>query len=389
MARDFSILRECRSPAAAPRAIAAIPARNEAMDVVSCLAAIGSQKFQEGSGLERSVGVVLLVNNTNDDTFDAAKAFVGSLSCAYRIYDVTMSQSTSHAGGARRAAMDLAAAWLVESDRQDGIIFTTDADSTPAQDWMATAYAAFDRGVDAVAGSICLHDADEAALPAHVKARGKLEARYEGLLTELFSLLDPRPHDAWPRHATEAGANLAVTLKAYRAIGGIPVVACGEDRALVARLESSGFLIRHDPSVRVSTSGRLKGRAAGGVADTLRLRCENVDSVCDDYLEPAWNARFRAFWRGRLREIFARDGKDEALQAFGCRGLCLEAGDSFDDFWKALEDRHQRLRRRLIRPSQLPEEILAATVMVKRYRRLVKPTVRIDPDDSPLFVPAE
>jgi hypothetical protein len=53
--------------------------------------------------------------------------------------------------------------------------------------------------------------------------------------------LDPRPHDPWPRHASEPGASLAVTLQAYRAIGGLPCIAFGEDGALVAALTASGL----------------------------------------------------------------------------------------------------------------------------------------------------
>ena len=247
---------------------------------------------------------------------------------------------------------------------------------------------AFARGIDGVAGTIDLHPQDEAALPAHVQARGRLEARYEGLLTELFSLLDPRPHDPWPRHATEAGANLAVTHRAYRVIGGLPNVSCGEDRALVARLERFGCRVRHDLAPRVSTSGRLVGRAAGGVADTIRLRCDEPEALCDDYLEPAWNARFRGLWRGRLRKVFAERGKAAAARAFGASGFG-GVGRSFQDFWNALEAGDSRLSRKLLRPAQLPAEISAAAIMIARCRRQKADNARKDPAGSPAFVPAE
>lgn len=385
---EYTILREHMCRALFPSVVVAIPAQNEEDRIIACVDAIAKQRQRNGETIE-SVGIVILVNNTSDETFGIARAYAETSPCSIRLYDVAMAPGASHAGGARRAAMNLAADWLDEGGQRDGVIFTTDADSVPAPDWIASMQAAFARGVDGVAGTIDLHPQDEAALPAHVRARGKDEARYDQLLTELFSLLDPRPHDPWPGHAVEAGANLAVTLCAYRAIGGLPDLPCGEDRALVARLERSGFLVRHEPASRVSTSGRLTGRAAGGVADTIRLRCNVPDALCDDYLEPAWNARFRGLWRGRLRAIFARTGGREALKAFGLPETDMNVDGSFQTLWNALEGHDPRLRRRPLRPSQLKEQIAAATIMVERCRRSVAPTVRTDPADSPLFVPAE
>ena len=39
---------------------------------------------------------------------------------------------------------------------------------------------------------------------------------------------------------------------------------------MVAALRRAGFILRHGPRVRVVTSARRVGRAAGGMADTLR-----------------------------------------------------------------------------------------------------------------------
>src|ERR1700736_2223932 len=192
-----------------------------------------------------------------------------------------MLTKANHAGGARRAAMDLAAEWLDEGCHADGLILTTDADSEPKSDWIAANRAAIMQGVDGVAGASELDPDDARLLPDIFHARGRIEAHYESLLTELFSHLDPRPHDPWPRHASEPGASLAVTLQAYRAIGGLPCIAFGEDGALVAALERTGMRVRHDPAVRVVTSGRIAGRAQGGVADTIRIPCDFPDALCD------------------------------------------------------------------------------------------------------------
>ena len=350
---DFSVARTYICPAVFPPIVVAIPAKDEAEEIAACLRAIAAQVGGRGATLIGQVGVVCLINDSRDDTFDIACAEAARAGLLIRVYDVAMAPHAANAGGARRASMDLAAAWLEEGHHEIGQIFTTDADSIPAPDWVAAARKSFARGAHGVAGPIDLHPRDAAALPAHVRARGALEARYEALLTEMFARLDPRPHDPWPRHAAEPGANLAVTLRAYCAIGGLPPVACGEDRALCAALENHGLRLRHDPAVRVSTSGRLSGRAIGGVADTIRLRCVEPEADCDPYLEPAWNARFRAFWRGRLRAAFANGGASAAARAFNSASTSSES-TSFGLFWSELEKSEACLQRRLLRPVDLP-----------------------------------
>ena len=223
------------SPALQPSIVVAVPACNEAEAIGRCLRAI------DASAGSTPVGIVGFINNSSDSTFEAACAQAVGQFTAVRIYDVAMAPAFSNAGGARRAAMELAADWLEDGGQADGLLLTTDADSEPADDWIARIQAAVAHGADAVAGTIDLYPEDAATLPPHVHARGALEARYDALLTELFSRLDPQSHDPWPRHATNAGANLAVRLRAYRAIGGLPQLACGEDKALVARLDREGF----------------------------------------------------------------------------------------------------------------------------------------------------
>ncbi len=88
---------------------------------------------------------------------------------------------------------------------------------------------------DAVLGRLAL-DEDGRKLPEAVHRRGALESEYEELLTEVFATLDPVSHNPWPHHSTISGASIAITMEAYRRIGGLPRVARGEDQALVAEL---------------------------------------------------------------------------------------------------------------------------------------------------------
>jgi GT2 family glycosyltransferase len=376
---DFSLGRRYFTGTHLPAIIVAVPARNEAERIERCLAALANQRDLDGTPFtDGRVGVLVLLNNCTDQSFEVALSAFRPLAGSVRLYDVVMRAKASHAGGARRAAMDLAAEWLDEGCHADGLILTTDADSEPKSDWIAANRAAILRGVDGVAGTTELDPDDTRLLPDIFHARALLEAHYGSLLTELFSHLDPRPHDPWPRHASEPGASLAVTLHAYRAIGGLPCIALGEDGALVASLERSGMRVRHDPAVRVVTSGRIAGRAQGGVADTIRIRCDSPDALCDPYLEPARDAFFRGLWRGRMRTLHAGGllGVSSAwmdpldLPPDGARELPM--GKSFAVTWGELERISPRLARRPLTPRDLPGQIHMAKVMLQRLRRALE-----------------
>jgi GT2 family glycosyltransferase len=263
----------------------AIPVKNEADRIAACLTALSDQRGL-GADVQVPFDVVLFVNNSDDGTAEIATALAATLQFRLTVVTATLPPEDASAGGARRHAME-AAAQLLEHRGGAGLLLTTDADSRVPPDWVAKTLAAIEAGADAVAGTIALDPDDEAALPAKLKARGALEAAYETLVCELEARLDPQPHDPWPRHPTESGASFALTLASFRAVGGVPDRALGEDRALASALRVGGFRVRHAPEVQVITSGRLVGRAEGGCADTMRHRIEEPNARCDEYLRPA------------------------------------------------------------------------------------------------------
>ena len=349
-------------------AAVAIPVFNEAEHIEDCLRALDEQVGLGGSGL----GILLFLNNCTDGTAHVVAALHTSLRRRVRV--IERAYAEANAGWARREAMEAAAEWLEENGTSDGVILTTDADSRVPPDWVARNLATITDGVDAVAGRIALDERDAARLPASLHARGALEGTYETLLTELEARISPVPHDPWPRHWTTSGATLAVRLATYRQVGGMPPLAVGEDKAFVSSLLSSDARVRHDPEILVVTSGRLDGRAPGGAADTMKLRCEVPESPCDPRLEPLPRALFRFAWRRRMGQLRAsgRLGRT-ALWApwLGIRGdVAATIADltTLGAVLAATEAASPMLIYRPLRPAELPRQIRRARAVLNLLR---------------------
>ncbi|GAA4924508.1 glycosyl transferase family 2 [Actinomycetospora succinea] len=130
---------------------------------------------------------------------------------------------------------------------------TTDADSVVPPGWLV---AQLDAGADAWVGTVEV--LDWRGLPGAVPARYR--ASYEA----------GDPH----RHVH--GASLGVAAGVYRAVGGFPALATGEDVALVERLDRGGHHVVRDRTQPVVTSARTEGRAPGGFAGHLRGLARHV-----------------------------------------------------------------------------------------------------------------
>jgi GT2 family glycosyltransferase len=352
-----------------PDTIIAIPVRNEAERIARCLNAIDAQ-----SGLAPGrLGLVLFLNNCTDDTARIVAERVPGLSIPVRVIERV--HAGAHAGWARRAAMDAAVAWLEEAGTAaSGTLLTTDADSIVPPDWVAANLAALEAGADAVAGRVELIPEEAALLPPSLPARGRLEDTYDALITEMEARIDPDPHDPWPCHRTTIGASLAVRLSAYCDVGGMPEIPLGEDGAFVGALLQRGFRVRHDRAVLVLISARLTGRAAGGVADTIRSRCEEPDALCDARMEAVPRALHRYAWRARLRRLHGqgRLARDLAwarrLGIPEAEARRIAALPRVGEIVAAADRASPRLAYRPLMPRQLPGQI--------RLARLVLPLLR-------------
>jgi glycosyltransferase involved in cell wall biosynthesis len=203
--------------------VIAIPVKDEEERLPACLLALAGQRDLFGRLIPpRLIRVVLFANNCTDQSASVAGRLGENLSLDVRVVEARLPTEAAHAGTARRAAMDIAEAWLEGEGETDGVILTTDADSQAAPNWVATNLAAFNAGADAVLGRIDLDDEGK-LLPDTLHRRGALEDAYEKALTELSALLDPLEYNPWPHHATIQARVSASLASPIEASAGVPV----------------------------------------------------------------------------------------------------------------------------------------------------------------------
>lgn len=243
--------------------VVAVPARNEEALLPRLIAALGQQTVLDR--LEMPLDVVVVLNNTTDKSLSVAKS-AGAANPRLRltIEDVSYPADRCHVGSARRHAMDLA-----RDAAPDGVILTTDADAVPSVSWVEANLRAVAKGADIVGGHVLGDAVEEALLGPGFQRRAALYALYGQLRDELAALIDPLPHDPWPRHHDHTGASLAVRSSVYRQVGGMDALPFREDLAFVSKVRAAGFRLVHPLDVVVTVSARTKGRAKGGMAECL------------------------------------------------------------------------------------------------------------------------
>ena len=141
-----------------PTLVVAVPVKDEEARIEACLASLAGQVEVDFADL----AVVLLLNNTTDDTVERVRALAGQLPFALHLNQVELPEGYANAGWARRLAME-AAADLASSD---GLILTTDADTLVETDWVVANRREIEAGVDAVAGYVMADPVELMELPA-------------------------------------------------------------------------------------------------------------------------------------------------------------------------------------------------------------------------------
>ena len=225
------------------RAVVVVPARDEEQLIGACIAALAAQVGVARDDYE----VLLVLDRCTDGTEQRAREAAGDV--RLRVIE----SDGAGVGHARRTGMDLAVQLLPP----DGLIATTDADSTPAPDWLRTQLDAVRQGSEAIGGrvEVGVHDLPDAAL-----ARRATDAKSR--------LANLRGHGAREHHQF-SGASIGVTAATYARVGFEPRAAL-EDEGFERALHRHGVPIDRLAAVKVTTSGRRLGRAPRGLAVDLR-----------------------------------------------------------------------------------------------------------------------
>lgn len=289
-----------------------IPACNEESNLGACLDAFAQQVDLSGVPLApRTFELLLLLNNCRDRSAAIARAWQSAHpAITLHCVELHLPPEKANAGTARRLLLDTAWQRLASPQLHSAALLCTDADSTVASDWIAQNLRALASGADAVGGQIELVDGDVQAMPETLRRCYLNDRQYGGLVSQLEDRLDPQPGDPWPRHQHHFGSSLACTREAYHKAGGMPETPVLEDAAFVHQLRRAGLRLRHEPAVRIFTSGRLLGRAKIGLAGQLREWSELPDQ--DAHLvqsEAFLTHRFRTL--RLLRQAFHSCSVDE------------------------------------------------------------------------------
>ncbi len=290
-------------PTPALRMSVVVPVCNEANHLSATLDALRNQTNEAGQSLDnQTYEVLLLLNNCTD----ASAAIAHRYQCqhpAFRLHiaNIRLPPKQANVGTARRLLMDEACRRLLTMAGPDGIIASTDGDTTVAADWLWQIEQEIGRGADAVGGRILTHT--NANTPPDPVRRWHLRnVTYRCLLAQAEAAIDPCPHDPWPRHFQHFGASLAVTCRAYLQAGRLPAVPYLEDEALYQALLRIDARVRQSPAVRVFTSTRTNGRVTVGFSEQLRYWGNLNQTGCEQVVEPAGAMILKLRARRRLRQ---------------------------------------------------------------------------------------
>jgi len=252
------------------RAIAIVPARDEACHIERALEALCEQRTAEGRPRDpRDYETIVFANNCRDETAALVRR------CAARRPGHTVHcveadlGADAHVGVARRLVMHAAARRLIVAGRAEGFVLSTDADTVVAPDWLDATEA--ETRCDAVMGRVLVAPGDRGAFSPGAADLYVWDLAYRRAVARVEAALDPLPWDPGPRHAMQFAASMAVRAGKYVQAGGLPALPRGEDTALYAALVRIDARVRHSLRVRVATSPRTVGRVEGGFAGFIRL----------------------------------------------------------------------------------------------------------------------
>lgn len=241
------------------RAIVVLPARDEQRRIAAALAAVLRQADSVGA----CFGVIVVDDGSRDETRDATRralAEAADRGIPHRLLD----GPRAGVGWARRVGLDAAARWALSSDPEGGrdcLLVSTDADTVVDERWLASLLACAHNGDAVIAGDVQL-DPGPRLDPDVVQRRRHAATR---------RLARVREYEPDAVHHHFAAANLALTVAAYEAVGGMPTPTALEDEALLDAVRRAGLPVRRTAEAIVRTSPRTTGRAERGLANDLAV----------------------------------------------------------------------------------------------------------------------
>jgi hypothetical protein len=292
------------------RACVVVPVRNEAASIGDAIEALARQREVDRADYE----IIVLANNCDDNSAALARAAGGRhTGLRLEVIERSFPPEQANVGHVRRLLMDEAAHRL----EPNGVIASTDGDTFVDAHWLAAILREIKSGAELVGGRIIARWPGDGSVDAATRRCHLNDIAYQFLKAEIEALIDPDPADPWPRHFQHFAASLAVTARAYQAVGGLPKVDCLEDVALHDALRRIDAPIRHSLAVRVSTAARAGGRVRIGFSTQL---AEWRDLKRDGGIRYVESARFlieQSEFKRQLREAWARSRPGARSQPFG------------------------------------------------------------------------
>lgn len=225
-----------------------IPARDEAARVGRCIATVRAALDQTQA---RASWILVVADRCVDDTAGIAREVLEDAGAV-------LPCRAGSVGRARRLGVEAIFGRFDDVPPARLWLLATDADSEVPVDWVTCQLGAASAGAAAVAGVVRVDSFAEHPPWAARRFDETYELRADGT--------HPHVH----------GANLGVRGDAYRAAGGWRDQTVAEDHCLWGRIGAAGYPRVALAASYVVTSGRARGRAPGGFADTLRRVCESA-----------------------------------------------------------------------------------------------------------------
>ncbi|QJD95070.1 glycosyltransferase family 2 protein [Mucilaginibacter robiniae] len=276
-----------------------VPVKDEALHLQQTLDALRCQTDEAGVLLNAQYyEVLVLANNCTDHSYTIARAYQQQYpDFQLHVDEVFLPPASANIGTVRRMLMDEAYRRLLQSGNINGIIASTDGDTIVDSQWIYHVINEIAAGNDAVGGRILAHSTANSARLHHLR-----NVTYRCLLAKAEALIDPQPHDPWPRHFQYFGASLAVTCAMYHKAGRLPQVPYLEDDAFHKALVRQDARIRKSYKVKVYTSDRTSGRVSIGFSEQLKKWTDESDAQIPQLVESTIGTLHSYHIRKKLRD---------------------------------------------------------------------------------------